>query len=27
VALVWSAFGHTIEWRGHRYELKTPEGI
>jgi len=27
VALVWSAFGHSIEWRGHRYELKTPEGI
>ena len=24
VALLSSAFGHTIEWRGYRYSLKTP---
>lgn len=26
VALVSSAFGHTIEWRGYRYDLKTARG-
>ena len=27
IALVSSAFGSTIVWRGHRYELKTPSGV
>ncbi|MBZ5579954.1 MAG: glycosyltransferase [Acidobacteriia bacterium] len=27
VALVSSAFGRTIEWRGYRYRLKTPGGV
>lgn len=27
IALVSSAFGSSIEWRGHRYRLKTPEPV